>query len=455
MNLIKIYSQYYISMNNFDLDISNYDIDDLKNFLNIDALSFDYADLQRSVKKKIAQIMGIERYGSGEKKNLIKFVNQINLKLVEQIKLENKIAEFHRNPSLEIKDPETKYEFPPHKKESSNQHETKKIISQLSIDTKFRKNYLFTKSTDFYIDLPMALKNILSMRMESFEINNTIYNISSKRKTNKMYVKKTTVGNTVTEATIVIPDGNYTAVSLANYLNNAGGPLNTIGVNIEFNASTQKTRFVAVDGGGAVEINSKLVINFDYEAKCGASNIDKSQEQFKTSAERNLNTRIKNPKDPICNPCPAGSNIEPDASKLEKRITTTSLGWILGFRKEKYFGSHEHISPCLYDFNVIKYMFLCIDDFQKSMHEVVKIVYEDSFLQKNILSRIPVNPNVNNQLLIFHETDTVRKRNYFGPVNIKRMHIQLIDEYGELVDLNEQDFSFNLEFEVLYERNIY
>ena len=166
MNLIKIYSQYYISMNNFDLDISNYDIDDLKNFLNIDALSFDYADLQRSVKKKIAQIMGIERYGSGEKKNLIKFVNQINLKLVEQIKLENKIAEFHRNPSLEIKDPETKYEFPPHKKESSNQHETKKIISQLSIDTKFRKNYLFTKSTDFYIDLPMALENILSMRME-------------------------------------------------------------------------------------------------------------------------------------------------------------------------------------------------------------------------------------------------------------------------------------------------
>ena len=31
--------------------------------------------------------------------------------------------------------------------------------------------------------------------------------------------------------------------------------------------------------------------------------------------------------------------------------------------------------------------------------------------------------------------------------------IQLIDEYGEIVDLNNQDYSFNLEFEVLYERN--
>ena len=88
------------------------------------------------------------------------------------------------------------------------------------------------------------------------------------------------------------------------------------------------------------------------------------------------------------------------------------------------------------------------------MHEVVKIVYHDSFLQKNILARIPLDSDVNSKFLSFHETDTVRKRSYFGPVNIKRMHIQLIDEYGEIIDLNNQDYSFNLEFEVLYERNI-
>ena len=39
-------------MDNFDLDITNYSIDDLKHFLNIDALTFDYSDLQRSIKKK-------------------------------------------------------------------------------------------------------------------------------------------------------------------------------------------------------------------------------------------------------------------------------------------------------------------------------------------------------------------------------------------------------------------
>ena len=45
------------------------------------------------------------------------------------------------------------------------------------------------------------------------------------------------------------------------------------------------------------------------------------------------------------------------SSKLEKRITMTSLGWLLGFRKENYSGSFEHISPCFYDFNIVKYMF--------------------------------------------------------------------------------------------------
>lgn len=433
-------------MNSFDLDITNYSVDDLKSFLNIDALSFDYTDLQKSVQRKIAQITGIKKYSDGEKKQLVNFVNQINLRLVEAIKQENKIQEYHRNPNLDIKNPTTQYEFPSHKKESSNKHETKKIITHLSIDTKFRKNYLFQKSTDFYIDLPVALKNILSMRLESFEINNTVYNISESKKTNKFYIKKTG-GSINGELVIIIPDGNYTETTLSNYLNNssASNLLNSIGVKIMFDTSTRKTTFKSIDLTGNDEPNADLTLSFDYESKCGESNIEKSQKQFKEAPERNLNSRVK------CKTkikCPEGSN------KTEKRITTTSLGWLLGFRKEVYENKSFITSECFFDFNILKYMFLCVNDFQKSLHEVVKIVYDNSFLEKNILARIPMSVNLNEKLFIFHETDTFRKRNYFGPVTIKRMHIQLIDEYGQKIDLNGGDFSFNLEFEVLYERNI-
>ena len=43
------------------------------------------------------------------------------------------------------------------------------------------------------------------------------------------------------------------------------------------------------------------------------------------------------------------------------------------------------------------------------------------------------------------------KRTYFGPVNIKKLHIKLLDELGRKVDLNNRDFSFGIEIEQLYD----
>ncbi len=43
------------------------------------------------------------------------------------------------------------------------------------------------------------------------------------------------------------------------------------------------------------------------------------------------------------------------------------------------------------------------------------------------------------------------KRAYFGPVNIKKLHIKLLDELGRTVDLNNNDFSFSIQLEQLYD----
>ena len=84
-------------------------------------------------------------------------------------------------------------------------------------------------------------------------------------------------------------------------------------------------------------------------------------------------------------------------------------------------------------------------------------VYSDPPFVKDMFAVIPIKVSSLNQGDLFTEyggTLQDNDRKYFGPVNIKRMHIQLIDEYGEIIDLNNQDYCFNLEFEVLYERNI-
>ena len=45
-------------------------------------------------------------------------------------------------------------------------------------NTKFRDNYYKTTSSDFCYNLPMEIRNAISVRLHSIDIPNTIYNIS-------------------------------------------------------------------------------------------------------------------------------------------------------------------------------------------------------------------------------------------------------------------------------------
>ena len=43
-----------------------------------------------------------------------------------------------------------------------------------------------------------------------------------------------------------------------------------------------------------------------------------------------------------------------------------------------------------------------------------------------------------------------RTRDYFGPVDIQRLHIRILDEYGRILDLNHMDWSMTLTFDSMY-----
>ena len=43
-----------------------------------------------------------------------------------------------------------------------------------------------------------------------------------------------------------------------------------------------------------------------------------------------------------------------------------------------------------------------------------------------------------------------KKREYFGPVNIKKIRIKLIDKYGKLLVLENVNYSLALKFTQLY-----
>ena len=43
-------------------------------------------------------------------------------------------------------------------------------------------------------------------------------------------------------------------------------------------------------------------------------------------------------------------------------------------------------------------------------------------------------------------------RKYFGPVDINRLQIQLLDDHGRILDINNANYSLCLTFKTLYDQ---
>ena len=273
-----------------------------------------------------------------------------------------------------------------------NELKNRIIVTQLSIDSKFRKDYFSTSSSNFNVDLTTPLKNVISMRLASLEIANVSHTISANNGTNGFKISKNA---TTTE--IKVPSGNYEGWLLASSLNDiSGGQLDFLGFNCYIDEKSLRTTIKSSD-------YSDFKLDFS-----------------------NLN-------DPLLPPM-------------------KTLGWMLGFRNKIYEGGNCYTSEATIDMAGSKYFFLSINDFQSSVHDVVTVLYENSFMQNNILARIPMREGKG--VVLFDDcTDKItKKRHYFGPVDINKLDIKILDEFGEPLDMLGNDFSFALEFQILYEK---
>jgi hypothetical protein len=55
--------------------------------------------------------------------------------------------------------------------------------------------------------------------------------------------------------------------------------------------------------------------------------------------------------------------------------------------------------------------------------------------------------NLNNQ---GQNVLSIPERKYFGPVNINRFRVRLFDDKGNLVNLNNTDYTFSVKMKMLY-----
>jgi hypothetical protein len=271
----------------------------------------------------------------------------------------------------------------------------------LNINSCFRHNYYTCSSTNFQYLLSSEIKNIISIRLASIEIPNSWYLFTHKQK-NNIFDITIRVDDNTSVYTIIIPDGNYDNETLETFLNT------TYFCDSCLDSSLKHIRFT--------------VDKFNFKSRFEVINIEEYT-HFSYSLSFLHNDNLMN-----------------------------TAGWILGFRLPKYENIMDNLqSEALFDAGGDRYIYFSLIDYQKNTNITNIIEFDRSSMYEDILAKIPM---INGKLsLIIDDNNNplVKKRVYNGPVNLRKISIKILDKFGNIIDLNNMDFSFTLEMEILYE----
>jgi hypothetical protein len=276
------------------------------------------------------------------------------------------------------------------------------IKKNLNIDTRFRENYFSSPSTDFHFTLPMNFDNVLQMQLTGIELPTTYYNVSKQYGNNFFSVTANAITSVVT-----IPDGNYSFTGIVNVINNEltllGYPFNKVVFLLNLNNNS---------GSGQMMVGP---------------------------LDASLNS--------------LSLNFQADRFGIDDQNTPLPLkfGWQLGFRNGAYENNLNYVSEGLVDTTGPRYIYLVVDDHNNNVNNGFYSAFNSSLLNNNILARISLQSSVFNVQITNNLNIITNPREYFGPVNIQNINIQLLDEYGRVIDLNNMDYSFCLTLTTAYD----
>jgi hypothetical protein len=261
----------------------------------------------------------------------------------------------------------------------------------ICFDSRFRDNYLETSSSDFIYTLPYPIKNVISMRLNSLELPNSWYSYSAAKKTNTFQI----IDASNVSRYITYPDGNYQAMDFE---------------------TASRTIINDAFGNGQFELSVSLT--------SGRTVIrDLSGQPFQLK----FNT----------------GDVNSDIRK--------NLGWYMGYRKASYSGESSYESEGIYNAGGNDYIYLVLNDFNHSEAPSVVAMLDNTILDDNILAKIPISNDKFQILFDNPGTGVTKQREYMGSVTLSRIHIKILNEFGDRIDFNKMDYSFSLELEIAFE----
>jgi hypothetical protein len=170
--------------------------------------------------------------------------------------------------------------------------------------------------------------------------------------------------------------------------------------------------------------------------------------------------------------------LDPHTGKIMRtntkmRTLYKNAGWAMGFYRDIYevktgvafqirLDPNATFEPVVYNLyvesessygsSVSQYFFLELDDYNRNFttNTIIAETGGGTHLGNNIIARIPITApalNINQS----NPSDLIfKQRDYFGPVKIEKLHLHLVDRYGDTLDIQNNDYSVAIELTTTY-----
>lgn len=439
-------------------DVNKYTTEELMKIIEVDELDID------EITKRTDEL--IDKYD--DNLGLSNFFLDVQEKLIQEA--ENSLVE--RN----VGDTSGTFQVPV-KQDKLNPNLKNTIQRFINLDSQFRLNPS-TNTTEYTLDLSDILKDVLSLRLYSYQIPNTWYAVD----TNTCFW----LVDGLLVSPISVPRGNYSPTEFVDALNTAftnEGFIFPI-VPVVYDSKNGKITLRLLGGqfgDGTIITETTQIVFYDYEMALQ------------------------------CNPSGCGNK--------SSYYLNNTLGWLMGYRDAQInvlVGGNE--APTVLNLNGPKYLILVLEDYNQNHvnNGLVSIsqpqqtfkmpsyystdmpyvceqtegslkpaqvvlptiprfltrpqIYTINEINRNrnsntnliakaptsanILTIIPIkNSGVSTGKLLVDFSGSLQEgvRTYFGPVNIERMGVKLLDDRGLLLNLNGGDWCVTLICECLYQ----
>ena len=429
---------------NFDFNIDNYSTDNIISFFKLHN-NYSVEDLDKRAKQMTLSVVS-SKTSSKYKYNLIEFIHQAQELLIRTKNDDNSeilkkgiksIAETVAAETVaaaantpignvgKIINPLSGHPSLQRQRilsTTTNPYNNVTDTANYIFNTLFRDDFFNSNPNNCSFTIPAIIKNVVGICLSGIQIPNVSSTFSEVKRTNELFIREDDTGN---EAIVHLPPGNYSVDDLVVAVEKA--------INIQVIGSWPNRFTVSIFPNKRQIVISNSTYTFTMNI------VRKNRDLFYKNSclydiDKNTNTDDADPK-----------------TGLKPSDLYNTMGYLIGYRAVEYIGLKSYEAESIFVDTLQDYYYFALNDYTDYQPQNTFGVLPTGLVGNNIIAILPITtPKYvasfdNNSNFIY------KTRNYFAPVNLKKISIKFLGPQGELIDLKFTDFAFCLQVSTLHD----